>query len=275
VSKTNEIIKGITKIKLGEVIRNSFHSLFVEPSLFVPPLVGMALSTLTFWISLFLFSGIAGTLMISLAFFEMGMLSTSIIMTIVLVVVSFVLGIGIQVFVSAWTESMLLDVEKTGKTSIEGSFLRVRSKFWKEFFACIFTGFVSALLSIFIFLFVLTIAVAFGMGIFQEISTGRPGIYGFHAPALIGLGLLIIFILIIPFTILSISFWFSGTAIMKHDVGLFSALRLSWRFTMRNFWRIVFLFLLIIGVSLVPYVGELLGLFLTPLWMPYAYMRHG
>ena len=44
---------------------------------------------------------------------------------------------------------------------------------------------------------------------------------------------------------------------------------------MRNFWRIMFLFLLIIGVSLVPYVGELLGLFLTPLWMPYAYMRHG
>jgi len=56
----------MNKIDVKEVILGSFLCLIKEPSLFIPPTIGMRLSSLSFWVSFILSSSYAGFLLLLL-----------------------------------------------------------------------------------------------------------------------------------------------------------------------------------------------------------------
>ena len=106
----------MNKIDVKEVILGSFLCLIKEPSLFIPPTIGMRLSSLSFWVSfIILSSSYAG---VFIGAISRGMLSTTVILVMVFFLVSFIVGVAIQIFISAWTDSMLIDIEKERETTI-------------------------------------------------------------------------------------------------------------------------------------------------------------
>lgn len=82
--------------------------------------------------------------------------------------------------------------------------------------------------------------------------------------------------LVIPGIILSVALCCTVSAIVMHNFGAIEGLKASWKFCWqgKNFWRLFALFVIMGLISMIPIVGSVINAFITPLWIPYAYIEY-
>ncbi|MCD6545910.1 MAG: hypothetical protein J7K69_04565 [Thermotogae bacterium] len=81
---------------------------------------------------------------------------------------------------------------------------------------------------------------------------------------------------IIPGILIMVSLSVAIPAIVKKKLGVTDSLRESINFiySQGNFWIILLIIVIGVLLSFIPFIGAVLGSFLTSLWIPYAYLKY-